>query len=284
MSDRRETPARLAHVGNRRTFGAHDWWVPHRGVRLPAGARAPRDLIDAALAAAPSSAVVSGLSAAVLWDVPIPMRLLSHPVELTMPPGGFHIARPGVRCRRRLLHPDHVTTHQGRRVISTVRLVIDVGEHLAVPDIVAVADDLLRRHLVDRAPLVHWAHRLRRRQGIRAVREALEYMDPRSESPRESAMRYHLWRHGYTDLQPNVDIHDSRGRFIARGDLVDRQRRIVVEYDGDHHLSRAGQSIDASRRLALTAAGWFHVTIVSEDVSRPARLLAKVATAYAALR
>lgn len=284
MSLPRESPARLAHARNRRTFAASEWWSPHRGVRLPSGATSPHDLIDAALVAAPSSAVVSGLSAAILWGAPVPMRFLNHPVELTVPPGGFHVARPGVRCRRRTLHSDHVTAHEGRRLISPLRVVIDVGEHLSTADIVAVADDLLRRGMVDEELLAHWAHRLRRRKGIRRVREALEYVDPRAESPRESVMRFHLWQQGYQALRPNADIHDSHGRFLARGDLVDHERRIVVEYDGEHHLSRTGQTIDASRRLALNAEGWFHVTIVAEDLFRPSLLIAKVATAYAAVR
>jgi len=201
-------------------------------------------------------------------------------VEITIPPGGFHVDRPGLRCRRRELHPDHVTELDGRRVTTPTRLLIDLGELLETSELVAVADDLLRRGLLDLDLLRFWAHRLRRRRGIRAVREAIEYVDARAESPRESMMRYHLWRAGYTDLRPNADIHDPGGRFIARGDLVDDRRKIVVEYDGAHHLSREGQVRDAQRRLDLAADGWLEVTVVSADLYPPSNLLSKVARAY----
>ena len=112
------------------------------------------------------------------------------------------------------------------------------------------------------------------------VREIVDYIDPRAESPRESMMRYVLWRAGYVDLQPNVDIRGATGQFIARGDLVDVGRKILVEYDGAHHLTRAGQAKDADRRLRLAADSWLEVTVVAEDLYPETRLLRKVALAY----
>jgi very-short-patch-repair endonuclease len=93
-------------------------------------------------------------------------------------------------------------------------------------------------------------------------------------------MRYHLWSAGYTDLQPNLNIRSADHRFIARGDLVDFARKIVVEYDGAHHLTREGQARDAHRRLELAAEGWLEVTVVPEDLRPPSRLLSKVRRAY----
>lgn len=265
---------------NYREFSPHEWWTPHRGIRLPKDSVGPLDLIDAALAVSPRSAVASGPSGGVIWQAPLPVRTLELPVEVTLLPGGFHIDRPGVRCRRRTLHPEHITEVDGRRVTTSERLVIDLGEILDTSEVVAVADDLLRRDLLDLDLLRHWAHRLRRRRGILTVREAIEYVDPRAESPRESMMRYHLWRAGYTDLQPNLDIRSANDRFIARGDLVDVARKIVVEYDGAHHLTREGQARDAHRRLELAAEGWLEVTVVPEDLYPPSRLLSKVRRAY----
>lgn len=280
MSSHAFGPARRSDTGNHRSFPAHEWWIPHRGVRLPQNCVTHLDLTDAVLIVAPPTAVVSGVSSGLAWEVPLPLRLQDSEVEVTIPPGGFHVDRPGVRCRRRALPAEHVTVLDGRRVTTPERLVIDLGEHLDTSELVAVADDLLRRGLLDLPLLRYWSHRLRRRRGIRAVREAIEYVDPRAESPRESMMRYHLWRSGYVDLQPNVVIVDSRGGFIARGDLVDVRRKIVVEYDGAHHLTRSAQSSDAARRLRLVTDGWLEVTVVAGDLHPPSRLIAKVARAY----
>lgn len=276
--------ARAARADNREDFTASEWWTPHRGVRLPQDAISPVDLIDATLAVAPTSAVVSGVSAPILWRAPVPRRVLDEPVEITVPPGGFHVSRPGVTCRRRCLPPEHITRWEGRPVTSPVRVVIDLAAHLDAGELVAVADDFLRRDLLTEELLRHWAHRLRRRQGIGLVREIVDYVDPRAESPRESMMRYVLWRAGYVDLQPNVDIHNAAGQFIARGDLVDARRKIVVEYDGAHHLTRTGQASDADRRLRLVTDGWLEVTVVAEDLYPETRLLRKVALAYDARR
>jgi len=272
--------ARAARADNRQDFSTREWWTPHLGVRLPLDATSRVDLIDATLAVAPTGAVISGVSAPILWRSPVPQRVLDEPVEITVPPDGFHVSRPGVTCRRRHLHPDHVTRWEGRPVTSPVRVVIDLAVHLHEGELVAVADDFVRRGLLTQEFLRYWAHRLRRRRGIGVVREIVDYIDPRAESPRESMMRYVLWRAGYVDLQPNVDIRSASGEFIARGDLVDMRRKIVVEYDGAHHLTRAGQASDAGRRLRLAADGWLEVTVVAEDLCPETRLLHKVAFAY----
>ena len=284
MTSRDFGAARAVRGDNRQDFADGEWWAPHRGVRLPREATAAVDLIDATLAIAPIGAVVSGPSSPVLWRSPVPERVLREPVEITLPPGGFHISRPGVTCRRRHLHPDHVTRWEGRPVTSPVRVVIDLAAHLHAAELVAVADDFIRRGLLSQDFLRHWAHRLRRRHGIGLVREIVDYVDPRAESPRESMMRCILWRAGYVDLQPNVEIRNAAGDFLARGDLVDAKRKIVVEYDGAHHLTRSGQASDAHRRLRLVTDGWLEVTVVGEDLFPETGLLRKVALAYDARR
>lgn len=284
MTSRDFGVARAARGSNRQAFADSEWWAPHRGVRLPREATAAVDLIDATLAIAPIGAVVSGPSSLILWRSPVPERLLREPVEITLPPDGFHISRPGVTCRRRHLDPDHVTRWEGRPVTSPVRVVIDLAAHLHSAELVAVADDFLRRGLLAQEFLRYWAHRLRRRHGIGRVREIVDYVDPRAESPRESMMRYILWRAGYVDLQPNVEIHNAAGDFLARGDLVDVKHKIVVEYDGAHHLTRSGQANDAHRRLRLVTDGWLEVTVVAEDLFPETRLLRKVTLAYDARR
>ncbi|MGI9196282.1 MAG: hypothetical protein ACR2KE_02360 [Candidatus Nanopelagicales bacterium] len=276
--------SRTSRTSDRGAFAPHEWWTPHRGVRLPLDVTDHVARIEAALVVAPPSAVVSGASAAILWEAPVPWRLAEGDVEITLPPGGFHVDRPGVRCCRRDLHRDHVTRLQGWPVTSPARLMLDLGMQLTVGELVAVGDDLLRRGLVTQELLQHWAHRVRRRRGILAVRDAVEHLDPRSESPRESIMRYLLRKAGYTRLQPNIDILRLDGSFVARGDLVDAEMKIVVEYDGAHHLSPETQRRDAARRLDLATEGWLEVTVVSQDLYPPYLVISKVARAYAARR
>lgn len=97
-------------------------------------------------------------------------------------------------------------------------------------------------------------------------------------------MRYHLWHAGLRDLIPNVNVYDRNGTFIARGDLVDEAAKIIVEYDGLHHLTREGQAADAERRLRVGLEHWLMVTVVPGDLHPPSRLVAKVLAAYNARR
>ena len=277
MSD---TTARAAHRDNRHDFPRSDWWVPYLGARLPRGHDSLGDRLDAVMLVAPPSTVVVGSTAALLWGIPVPERVERGPVHVNLPVKGFHIDRAEVLCHRRQITSHEVTDRDGLRVTVPVRTLLDLGTELDTPALVAAADYILRHELATLPELVDAAERCRRRRGIVKVREALRYADPGAESPQESVMRYHLWSAGMTDLLPNRDIRDDRGRFLARGDLVDDRAKIVVEYDGLHHLTRETQLTDAERRLAVNLSGWFIVTVVAHDLREPHRVITKVRSAY----
>ena len=281
MSD---TTARAAHRDNRHDFPRSDWWVPYLGARLPRGHDSLGDRLDAVMLVAPPSTVVVGSTAALLWGIPVPERVERGPVHVNLPVKGFHIDRAEVLCHRRQITSHEVTDRDGLRVTVPVRTLLDLGTELDTPALVAAADYILRHELATLPELVDAAERCRRRRGIVKVREALRYADPGAESPQESVMRYHLWSAGMTDLLPNRDIRDDRGRFLARGDLVDDRAKIVVEYDGLHHLTRETQLTDAERRLAVNLSGWFIVTVVAHDLREPHRVIAKVRSAYSTRR
>ena len=272
--------AQRATQSNRYSFSAGHWWTPTRGARLPTGHDTLTDRVDALLLVCPPKAAIVGPTAALLWDLPLPQRLEEGPMHVNVASRGFHVDRPDVACHRQVLRPGDVQVLDGRRLTTPLRTLLDLGPYLEVADLVAVADVILRRNLATLPELQARAAGHRRRRGIVGVREALEYAHPGAESPRESAMRFHLWQAGLRNLEPNVDIHDRRGNFIARGDLVDRDARIVVEYDGLHHLTRDGQASDAERRLLLGLNDWLMVTAVPSDLHPPSRLVAKVFAAY----
>jgi very-short-patch-repair endonuclease len=65
------------------------------------------------------------------------------------------------------------------------------------------------------------------------------------------------------------------GGFIARLDLAWPERKVAIEYDGAHHLSRRQHSRDLERHNRLRAAGW---TVLQVDAAQFARFDAIVAT------
>ncbi|MEK9736754.1 MAG: DUF559 domain-containing protein [Candidatus Nanopelagicales bacterium] len=85
---------------------------------------------------------------------------------------------------------------------------------------------------------------------------------------------------GFPAPTPQVDIVDEKGQFIARVDLAYVKERIIIEYDGEHHLTRETQAKDAARRGKLAVNDWLIVTIVGEDITHPSLLRAKVNAAF----
>ena len=85
---------------------------------------------------------------------------------------------------------------------------------------------------------------------------------------------------------PEIDIFDREKAFLEMtlGPLVERfpDLKVVIEYDGAHHLTRQAQAHDARRRGLLGNDGWLMVTVVPEDVHQPHLLVQKVTSAIAA--
>lgn len=84
----------------------------------------------------------------------------------------------------------------------------------------------------------------------------------------------------------NVDILDDDGNWIARGDFVWREARVVVEYEGDvHRTDRQQWLIDLARIELLEDAGWRVIRISARDLSTPrlrARMVARIRRALSA--
>lgn len=79
------------------------------------------------------------------------------------------------------------------------------------------------------------------------------------------------------------DVYDARG-FIGCVDLAYPERRIAIEYEGDHHRTDSAQwNRDIEKHDRLAAAGWRVIRVTREDVfSRPGVLVGRVRRALAA--
>lgn len=275
-----DDPVSIVDDHSRMSFRA-GFWAPTRGVRLPEDRRDLVARCTALVAATGAGVTFSGLTALELWG-----GVESDPrcVELTIPDDAHQIRRLGHRCRRRGLSPEDVATLHGLAVTTPARTFVDVADRLSVPRLVAVGDDLLARRLVSRADLEVAMRQSSGQRGVRKVRQAVPLLDARAESPRESLVRALLALGGFVAPEVQWEVRDGRGRFVARVDLAYVDERIAIEYDGEHHLSRERQAVDARRRLELGAEGWLVVTVVSEDVRQPRSLYAKVDRALRARR
>lgn len=258
-------------------YRSKEWWSPTAGVRLPDHARDLGSRCDAVLLAV-ADAVISGVTAARLWELPIP-ESAADSIEITVPHAHAQIRRPGVRCRRRDVAPEWIRILDDRPVMAPARLFVDLAGELHRAWLVALGDAALRRGLLDEDSVIRVLAQSTGNRGVRFAREAFAALDPRAESPRESIMRVILADHGFVKLVPQFEVTDAHGAFLARVDVAMVEARIAIEYDGAHHLSVQQQGEDALRRQRLEMQGWMVVTVNSRDIHEPQRLVRRVRAA-----
>jgi hypothetical protein len=99
--------------------------------------------------------------------------------------------------------------------------------------------------------------RRRGSRGIVRAREALPLLRSGVDSGRESRLRLLIIGSGLPEPEVNQWILDANGRRVSRPDLMYREFRIAIEYEGEHHLVDADQwHRDINRDDRLRAMGW----------------------------
>lgn len=266
---------------SRSRLRAGDLIRPFRGVYTPLDDRraalAPAEgIIDRARLAQPrlgDGAFFSHLTAAVIWEIPLPLGCLLSHHDLDV--GVLHPARPprveGLRGHR--VQPQHVRTmvHPDHRlpVPSPASTWAMLGSVLTHPyDLVAAADAIISdRRFEANGSLASLAQLeaavcSKRRVGIRALRDALERVRPHVASRTETWTRLVLVDAGLPQPQINYSVYDDNGRFLACVDLAYPQWRIAIEYEGAHHLFNETQwTNDIDRYERLAAAGWHVIRV-----------------------
>lgn len=285
--------ARRDGVGEGRLRG-RDLARPFHGVRSVVE---PSDVLDRCRMYLPrlrSGQFFSHDTAALIWRVPMPGDLdPSAPLHVS----SFAPNRPP-RTRGILGHElragtTRVVTRRGLPVADAVSTWVLLAERLGPDDLVAAGDHLVLdpaildpldpRPYAVRAELVD-AARAHRGRGGRALRSAVELVRVGAESRPETLLRLLLVRSGLPEPHVNVVVEDAGGRFIARVDLAYPERRVAVEYDGDHHRTSTRQyDHDIGRFDRLHESGWRVVRVRASGLFRsPAETVARVERALAA--
>lgn len=249
----------------------------YRGTYVADGARVDlRTWISAARLLLPPDAAVSHLTAARLFGFGLP-----DDGDVEFSTNTRHPRRiPGVVLHRRrgTLHPREVA---GLPVLGPDRTFVDLALRLRLPELVAFGDHLVHRGLTTIDTLL-WYVDSRHLDGVRRARRVAPLVRAGAESPPETVVRLMLRFARLPEPEVNGVITDESGQFLARGDLVYRLWRVVVEYDGMHHARdlRTRQP-DIRRRELLEATGWTVIVITAADLGRPASVPARVFDALA---
>ena len=75
----------------------------------------------------------------------------------------------------------------------------------------------------------------------------------------------------------NYLVHGRDGAFVARVDLAYPSRRLVLEYEGDHHrVERRQWHKDIRRQARLEDLGWRVIRVTASDLTDPTDLILRL--------
>lgn len=234
----------------------------------------------------PERVFFSHSTAAVLHSIPLPWKLeAASSVHLSVPSPSRPISARGIEGHRLALSAGELCLRNGLRMTSPARTWTDLAEQLALHELVAAGDHLIRW----RSPVCTPAElgaavgaRINRR-GLALLASALPLLNDRAESPPESHLRLLLMAAGLPTPRINHVVTDRFGEFVARTDFAFDEEKVVLEYQGDYHRTNKKQwRADMTRRAKIEAIdGWRVMEINADDLHDPAELTARIRALFA---
>lgn len=223
------------------------------------------------------SAFASHATAARVWSLPVNLPPGEH---VTVPEVGHRLRRTGVTCHVR--PAAEVAVVDGIRVSTLPDLFVELASLLPLVELVVAGDWMVRRRGVRPKQLIATARQAGGRAGALA-RRAAAYVREGVDSPMESRLRMLLVLAGIPEPEINLQIRTVDGEVLRRYDLSWPGVRVIVEYDGRHHIERVEQwEADLTRREAIDDSAWRILVIVSSGIYKsPEQTVQRV---YALLR
>ena len=246
----------------------------YRGVYLPRQVTASLEVrARGALLVAPSTAVLSHHTAAVLWGGSVPH---SSAVHLTIARAqSFQTA--GVRTHESDRARDTVI-RAGIRMTTPEQTFIDLAANLELIELVVLGDRLVRREVTTPQRLVRSAdcwgghHRERVCRAARLVRAGVA-------SPPETRLRLLVVLAGLPEPTVNHIVRDPEtGAWLRRFELAYRDLLIAIEYEGRQHRNDDEiWAADIERREELDRETWRVVQVISTGLfESPLRTLQRI--------
>lgn len=226
----------------------------------------------AALACFDATAFASHVSAARVYQLPLPTSPTEH---VSVASAKLRRRRVGVVCHVR--EGAEIAVVDGVRASTPGDLFVELATVLHLVDLVVVGDRMVKQELLTTTTLVDHC-RTSRQPGAAAARRAAAYVRSRVDSPMETRLRMLLVLAGLPEPQVNLTVRDATGLPVRRYDLCWPSVRVVVEYDGRHHVERQEQwEADLDRREAIDDDAWRLLVVVSSGIYRsPGRTVERV--------
>lgn len=187
-----------------------------------------------------------------------------------------HQHRDPTIALHRYRHEFAVEVLNGFIVTPPARTFVDLGTLLDDRRLLRVGDWMVAHGLVGLDELREFCAESHL-DGVRRARRVAKHVREHVGSVRESDLRWAMCRGGLPEPEVNVDILDEHGLWLARGDLVYRRQKVLVEYDGwQHERSAKQRQWDHIRREQLEAAGWRVIVVTSIDMHKPHLVIARI--------
>lgn len=216
-----------------------------------------------------TSDVFSHLSAALLWQLEV-VQIEHSRVEVIRPNSSARFAQ--LIVRRRELGTVHVELLGGMMLTSKPRTLIDVARDYELEDSIPMLDDALRRQLVTKEELRTVLATCKEARNCHRVDAALALADARHESPGESIVALRLHEIGLDDIEPQFEIFDENGFFVARTDFIHRPSKTIIEFDGRAKYTLNGRDLrrefdrERERERRLRALGYHVIRVYWKDL------------------
>jgi len=235
---------------------------------------------------------LSHVTAAVIWGLPVPLRLLRLVIagdpSAGAAPRGLDVAVLGSRraprgqgMRGHQLSPEltSVRERDGCPLASPASVWAQLAPLLQVDELIELGDAIVhipRRRGMERgspSDALGTIEQLRdaafagRREGVARLRAALPSVRVGSASPGETRVRLAAVRAGLPEPDLDIDVFALDGSAIGYTELGYRARRLLFEYEGDHHrVDRRQWNRDIDKHAACEAAGWSVARLTSAHV------------------
>lgn len=227
--------------------------------------------LRAALLVLPADSVVSHVTAVHLYGLAIgdawPLHLSTN--------GSTHTRHPQLCLHRRkgMLTPHEVA---GLPVTGPDRTLVDIATKVGLVELVQAIEWMLHRRMttIENLASYAWSRHL---DGVRRVRRSIVLVRDGVESPMETVVRLMIVFARLPEPECNAVIRSPDGRFLARGDLVYAEWKVLVEYDGwQHERDGRQRQRDRQRREDLEADGWRVIVVTAEDLKDKREVVRRV--------
>jgi hypothetical protein len=210
-------------------------------------------MAQAAALVLPRGGVVAGTTAALLHGADV-RRPTDTAVDVVVPRDD-QVRRAGVRARAALLEDGDVTTVLGVPCLTPVRVAFDLARQRRFIDAVVGVDAMCNRGGCNLDDLAAYLGDRPGWRGVRWAREALQHVEPLSESVMETKQRIALVQAGLPRPRAQVDLFDEDGSHVARLDHGYDEWRVGLDYDGEVHRDRWRYDLERQEGCATWAGG-----------------------------